>query len=454
MAREQVPRKEDMLYMTIPELRQLLRTRRISCLDLTSSYIERIRQIDSKLNAFVLITADRAMEEAERVDREIEHGTDLGPLHGIPYAVKDLFATRGTPTRWGSKIFANQVFDYDATVVTRLRDAGAVLLGKLNMIEFAGGAGYRYGRASATGATQNPWDLDRWAGGSSSGSGAAVAAGMTGFALGTETWGSIVVPSAFCGITGFRPSYGRVSRYGVMANSWTLDKAGPMARSAEDCMLVMNAINGIDPKDDTVRGSWRFKPPRKPSRIGVFKPVADAVDVLKNHGHAVQEIELPKLPYSEVISVIQRAEACTAFWPIIRDGRLNELSDEGLKTSFAAGLSIRAVDYLQANRVRAQIEDALKDVMAKVDVIIAPALPFTANKLEDDLDKAFGQFDDPLGALGNLLGWPALSVPCGFDGGLPLGMLILGAHGQEDDVVSVGLDYQRSTDWHKRRPPL
>src|SRR5438477_4295626 len=206
-----------------------------------------------------------------------------------------------------------------------------------------------------------------------------------------------------------------------------------MARSAEDCMLVMNAINGIDPKDPTVRGSWRFKPRTKPARIGVFqqspstvsKPVADAVDVLKNNGHDVQEIKLPSLPYTEVISVIQRAEACAAFWPIIRDGRLNELSDEGLKTSFAAGVNIRAIDYLQANRVRAQIEDAAKVVMAQVDVIVAPTLPITANKLEEDLDKAFGQINEPLGPLGNLLGWPALSVRCGFSSGLPIGMLIL-----------------------------
>ena len=229
MSTLQAPRKEDVLYSTVAELGRLLRTRKMTCKELTLSYIDRIRQLDSKLNSFVTITEERAIAEAERVDREMQHGTDLGPLHGIPYAVKDLFATKGIPTRWGSKVFANQVFDYDATVVSRLRDAGAVLLGKLNMIELAGGTGYKFGSASAAGATHNPWDTSRWAGGSSSGSGAAVAAGFAAFAMGSETWGSIVVPSAFCGITGFRPSYGRVSRYGVMANSWTLDKVGPMA---------------------------------------------------------------------------------------------------------------------------------------------------------------------------------------------------------------------------------
>jgi aspartyl-tRNA(Asn)/glutamyl-tRNA(Gln) amidotransferase subunit A len=462
MATSQAPRKEDVLYSTVAELGRFLRTRTMSCKELTLSYIDRIRQFDSKVNSFVTIMEEHAIAEAERVDREILRGTDLGPLHGIPYAVKDLFATRGVPTRWGSKIFANQVFNYDATVVTRLHDAGAVLLGKLNMIELAGGTGYKFGSASATGATHNPWDLSRWAGGSSSGPGAAVAAGFTGFAMGSETWGSIVVPSAFCGITGFRPSYGRVSRYGVMANSWTLDKVGPMARSAEDCMFVMNATNGIDPKDPTVHRSWRFTPRKKPARIGVFeqspsdisKTVGDAIDVLRKAGHSIQEIKLPDLPYAEVTSVIQRAEACTAFWPIIRDGKLNELSDEGLKTSFAAGLNIRAIDYLQANRMRAQIEEVAKDLTAQVDVIVAPALPIIANKLEEDLEKAFGKVNEPLGPLGNLLGWPALSVPCGFSSGLPVGMLILGGYGQEDDVLSIGIDYQRSTDWHKRRPPL
>src|SRR5437762_6177132 len=276
----------DILYSTVAELGELLRRRKITSKELTLSYLDRISHFDPKLNAFVTITRGLAIEQAERADLEIQHGGYLGPLHGVPYGAKDLLAAKGILTTWGSKIFSQQVFDHDATVISRLRDAGAVLLGKLNMIELAGGAGYKFGSASATGATHNPWDLTRWAGGSSSGSGAAVAAGLVGFAIGSETWGSIVVPSAFCGISGFRPSYARVSRYGVMTNAWTLDKVGPMARSAEDCMFVMNAINGIDPRDSTVRSSWRFTPRRKPARIGVLeqpasdaaKPVADAVD--------------------------------------------------------------------------------------------------------------------------------------------------------------------------------
>jgi aspartyl-tRNA(Asn)/glutamyl-tRNA(Gln) amidotransferase subunit A len=463
MSALQAPGKEDVLYMTMSELGRLLRTRKISCKELTLAYFDRIKRLDSKINSFVTLMEESATGQAERVDREVERGgTDLGPLHGIPCAVKDAFATKSVPTRWGSKIFSSQVFDDDATAVSRVRDVGAVILGKLNMIELAGGTGYRSAAASATGATHNPWDLSRWAGGSSSGPGAAVAAAFVGYALGTETWGSIITPAAFCGITGFRPSYGRVSRYGVMANAWTLDKVGPMARSVEDCVSVMNVINGIDPKDPSVLHSWRFNPRTSPARIGILeqsnsdvsKPLSDAIDVLKKVGHHIQEITIPNLPFAEVISVIQRAEACSAFWPIIRDGRLNELTDEAMKTTLAAGVDIRAIDYIQANRLRTQLATQLNDVMAQVDVIVAPSLPIVACKLDEDLEKVFGQVNDALSPLGNLLGWPALSVPCGFVDNLPVGMLILGAHGRDDDVLSVGIDYQRSSDWHKRRPPL
>jgi aspartyl-tRNA(Asn)/glutamyl-tRNA(Gln) amidotransferase subunit A len=462
MASQQPARKDDIVYATIAELGEMLRGRRITSKDLTLSYIERIKQVDPKLNAFITVTEEMAIEQAERADKEIQRGSYLGPLHGIPYGAKDLLATKGIPTTWGSKIFAKQVFDFDATVISRLRDAGAVLLGKLNMIELAGGTGYKFGSASANGATHNPWDLSRWAGGSSSGAGAAVAAGLVGFAIGSETWGSIVVPSAFCGITGLRPSYGRVSRYGAMANSWTMDKIGPMARSVEDCRFILEAINGTDPQDPTVKSSWRFTPRQKPARIGVLneaasdisKPVADAIDVLRKNGHDIQPCKLPDLPYESVAATIQRAEACSAFWPLIRDGRLQELSDEGLKTSFVAGLNIRAIDYIQANRMRAQIESAVKELHSLFDVIVAPTLPVIANKLEDDIDKVFGTIKDPLGALGNVAGLPCLSVPCGFSNRMPVGMQILGAYGKEDDVLSVGMDYQKSTDSHKQRPPL
>src|SRR2546422_7475230 len=405
MAIQESARKDDVLYSTVVQLGEMLRGGRITSRDLTLSYIERIKQVDPKLNAFITVTEELAVQQAERADKELKGGSYLGPLHGIPYGAKDLLATKGVPTTWGSKIFAKQVFDFDATVVSRLSDAGAVLLGKLNMIELAGGTGYRFGSASATGATHNPWDPGRWAGGSSSGAGAAVAAGLVGFALGSETWGSIVTPSAFCGVTGFRPSYGRVSRYGAMTNAWTMDKIGPMARSAEDCRFVLEVINGVDPHDPTVRSSWRFTPRQKPARIGVLneapsdisKPVGDAIEVLQKKGHDIKPCTLPDLPYEAVAATIQRCEACSAFWPLIRDGRLQELSDEGLKTSFAAGVNIRAIDYIQAMRMRAQIDETIRDFFGQVDVLVAPTLPIVANKLEEDLDKVFGHINDPLG---------------------------------------------------------
>jgi aspartyl-tRNA(Asn)/glutamyl-tRNA(Gln) amidotransferase subunit A len=412
----------DILYLTISELGEMLRSRKVSSRELTQSYIARIKQLDSKLNAFVTITDALAMEQAERADREMERGSNRGPLHGIPFAAKDLLATGGIPTTWGSRVFEQQVFPYDATVIGRLRDAGAVLLGKLNMIELAGGTGYRFASASARGATHNPWDLGRWSGGSSSGSGAAVGAALAAFAIGSETWGSIMVPSAFCGITGLRPSYGRVSRYGAMTNSWTLDKLGPMARSAEDCGLILDVINGIDPKDPTVKTSWRFERRSEPLRIGVFSeaesPIAklasDAIEVMKSAGHAVQTVQLPDFQFEAVTTLIQRAEAGAVFWQLTRDGRLNDLTDAGMRSALASAVGISAIEYIQANRIREEMRAVMEKFFDQVDVVAAPTLPIVATKLEDNLEAAFAPLNDRLGAIGNLVGLPAISVPVGL----------------------------------------
>ena len=226
---------EDVLYSTVAQLAPGIRSRRVSPVALTESYLARIEALDPKLHAFAAVTRDLALEQARRAEKEIGAGTYRGPLHGIPYGAKDLLAAKGAPTTWGAKPFEHQVFDADATVIRKLEKAGAVLLGKLAMIELAGGMGYTIPGASLTGPARNPWDTGKWTCGSSSGSGAAVAAGLVGFAIGSETWGSIVCPSSFCGISGLRPTFGRVSRHGAMPLSWTMDKLGPMARSAEDC---------------------------------------------------------------------------------------------------------------------------------------------------------------------------------------------------------------------------
>src|SRR6266851_3571271 len=232
----------DVLYLPVTELAKRIRQKQLSPVELTEAYLERSRTIGSRLNAYATLTQELALKQARAAEREIAAGRYRGPLHGIPYAAKDLLAVKGYPTTWGARPLARQKFDYDATVIERLDRAGGVLIGKAAMIELAGGMGYRFASASLTGPAKNPRKESCWTCGSSSGSGAIVAAALAAFAIGTETWGSIVCPSAYCGVTGLRPTYGRVSRYGAMALSYSMDKIGPMARTADDCALVLSAI--------------------------------------------------------------------------------------------------------------------------------------------------------------------------------------------------------------------
>src|SRR5215470_12351233 len=240
---------DDILYLPVTELSRRIRLRQLSPVKLTESYLERSQKIGARLNAYATLTSDLALKQAHAAEKEIAMGKHRGPLHGIPYAAKDLLAVKGYPTTWGARPYIDQHFDYDATVIRKLDSAGAVLLGKAAMIELAGGMGYRYASASATGAAKNPWNTECWTCGSSSGSAAITGAGLAAFAIGTETWGSIICPSGFCGLSGLRPTYGRVSRYGAMALSYTMDKIGPITRSADDCELVLKAISGHDPQD-------------------------------------------------------------------------------------------------------------------------------------------------------------------------------------------------------------
>src|SRR5262245_26642846 len=242
---------EATVFLSVRELGNRIRVGRLSPVALTEPYLDRLQKIGPRLNAVVTITRELALQQARDAERDIKAGNHRGPLHGIPYGLKDLVATRGIPTTWGAEPFRKQVFDCDATVTRKLRDAGAVLVAKLAMVEIAGGFGYNNADASFSGPGKTPWNLDYWSGGSSSGPGAAVGAGLVGFAIGSETSGSIITPSTFCGVSGLRPTYGRVSRHGAMALSWTLDKLGPMCRSADDCGLVLNAIAGKDPLDPT-----------------------------------------------------------------------------------------------------------------------------------------------------------------------------------------------------------
>src|SRR5712672_579969 len=240
---------EEIVYLSISELSKRIESKKLSPVDLTQAYLDRSQKFGSRFNAYAHLTPETALARAKAAEKEIQRGHYRGPLHGIPYAAKDLLAVKGLPTTWGAKPFANQVFDYNATVIEHLNRVGAVMLGKASMIELAGGMGYRFASASLQGEAKNPWDTTCWTCGSSSGSGAIVAAGLAAFAIGTETWGSIICPSAFCGISGLRPTYGRVSRYGAMSLAPSMDKIGPLARSAEDCAHIFAAIAGHDPRD-------------------------------------------------------------------------------------------------------------------------------------------------------------------------------------------------------------
>src|SRR6266852_6165407 len=304
---------EDISFLSVSELAKRIETKKLSPVDVTQHFLERSERLGPRFNAYQRLTPEIAMEQARAAEKEIRRGHYRGPLHGIPYAAKDLLAVKGLPTTWGAKPYANQVFDYDAAVIEHLNRVGAVMLGKASMIELAGGIGYRFTSASLQGAAKNPWDITCWTCGSSSGSGAIVAAGLAPFAIGTETWGSIICPAAFCGVSGLRPTYGRVSRYGAMALSYSMDKIGPLARTAEDCARVFAAIAGHDFRDRSTlpidKGAFTYSPSMelkaRPLKIGwltnawkkldpgVAKPVEAAQKVLRKHSESMKNVALP-----------------------------------------------------------------------------------------------------------------------------------------------------------------
>src|SRR4051812_48042253 len=302
----------DLAFAPLTELGARLRAGDVTAVALAEFFLDRLERFGPRYHCVVTLTRDLALKQAAAADAEREAGRDRGPLHGIPYGAKDLFATAGIPTTWGCAPYKDRVIDRDATVIRKLREAGTVLVAKLSMIELAGGMGYRRADASLTGPCRNPWKPSQWSGGSSSGSGAAVAAGLVPFAIGTETWGSITTPASFCGLTALRPTYGRVSRAGAMALSWTLDKIGPMTHSAHDCALVLNAIAGPDHDDpSTTDRPYRYPPadhPGRPFKLAISKDgvknaqaevrknFEKALEVCKNLG-TIEEVELPDLPF-------------------------------------------------------------------------------------------------------------------------------------------------------------
>ena len=412
------------------------------------------------------MTRERALEQARRADAEIAAGIYRGPLHGIPYGAKDLLATSGgIPTTWGAEPFRDQVFDYDATVVRRLEEAGAVLAVKLSLVELAGGMGYEPAESAFNGPGINPWSPDRWAGGSSSGSGSAVSAGLVPFAIGSETWGSIVGPSSYCGVAGLRPTYGRVSRFGAMALSWTFDKLGPLCLSADDCGLVLDAIAGRDANDpSTFEREYRYAPGPvgRRFRLGLIAGSADADDdvqanfrrALADMGDAadVEEVVLPDLPYEAVASTISSAEIGSSFDELIESGGISALTAPEGRYKPYARTAILAVDYLRAVRLRGEIGRRVDALLAGYDAFVAPATGSVAPTIARDPDD--DRPPDILGAIGNACGLPAVVVPTGFSReGLPTGIQLVGRAYEENAVIAVARAYQERTDWHLRRPP-
>lgn len=465
---------EELAFASIRTLGQALRKKQFSCVELTEFFLQRLEQYGPQLNAVVTITREQALAQARQADQLFAKGTDLGPLQGIPYGAKDLLATRGIPTSWGAAPKQDQRFDTDATVIRKLQAAGAILVAKLAMVEIAGGLGYRQANASFTGPGKNPWNQQAWSGGSSSGSGSAVGAGLVPFAIGTETWGSISTPSGYCGITGLRPTYGRVSRNGAMALSWSMDKIGPMARTAEDCAFILEAIAGHDPGDPSSSDqSFCFPTPghkkEKPllaTLVGATQAVQPEVrsnfqqslKVLDQYAE-IEEIRLPSLPYRLVAGTIIDCEMAAAFEELVTSGDIWEMTAPEDRLGVQAALYIPAKDYINAQRIRAKIAVALDELLSKYDAIVTPTLPSVANPLAED----FGSYHRkwPGGELsnlsggGNLAGLPAISLPNGFgERGLPTGLQFVSRAYDEARALQLAMLYQQNTAWHQRRPNL
>jgi Asp-tRNA(Asn)/Glu-tRNA(Gln) amidotransferase A subunit family amidase len=453
---------DDLAFATVPQLATLLRTRRISSTELTKMYLARLKKYGTKLLCVVTLTEDLALKQAAAADAEIKRGKYRGPLHGIPWGAKDLFATKGIKTTWGAEPYRDQMIDYDSTVVARLNEAGAVLVAKLSMGALAQGARW------FAGVTRNPWQPDEaqtGSSGSSAGPAAATAGGLVGFSIGTETLGSIVSPSSRCGVTGLRPTYGRVSRYGAMGLSWTMDKIGPMCRGVEDCAAALNAIYGPDGKDITVGDApFNWSPDTNIStlRIGYLKTEFDgpttppqneqqrtqaeqrralyktALEVLEKAGAKLTPIELPKFSAASLRFILS-AEAAAAFDDITRDGRVNELSGQSPNdwpNTFRTSRFIPAVEYLRAQRARTLLIHEMEKLMSQWDVFVSPA-PGSASLL-----------------VTNLTGNPAVVLPCGFVNDLPIAIMFTGGVYDEVSPLRVALAYERATKWHTMHPTL
>jgi Asp-tRNA(Asn)/Glu-tRNA(Gln) amidotransferase A subunit family amidase len=435
-------------FLSIRELASLIRSRQITSEELTGVYLDRIMRFDDSLQSVITLLRDRAIEKARTADREIQSGQYRGILHGIPFGVKDLLALQGYKTTWGANPYRDQVIDQTATVINRLEDAGAVLIAKLTSGALARGDVW-YG-----GKTKNPWDLSQGASGSSAGSASATAAGLVAFSIGTETLGSIISPSSRCGVTGLRPTYGAVSRYGVMTLAWSLDKIGPIGRSADDCAIIYDVIRGKDELDHTTMSTnFRYDTEIDLStlKVGYLKyaiendttvwgeNARESLQVFSNMGIHLDTFALPDdLPYGQVVQIIISAERSAAFDELVASNRDDLLVEQGpgsRATSLRAGHFIPAVAYINANRYRRQLIEAMDDIFQNFDVLVVPRSGTNQS------------------AITNLTGHPALSIPNGFDErGRPTSIVLIGRLFGEADILEIGTRFQELTDFENRRP--
>ena len=470
-------RDTDLHCSGIAETAAMLREKRVSPVEVTQAYLERIEALDGRLRAYVTVMREQAMAEARESERAIQAGRYLGPLHGIPVAVKDIIYTKGVLTSAGSKVLADHVPQEDSSIVERLREAGAVLLGKLNLSEFAVGGTIDH----PFGTPRNPWNTDHSAGASSSGSGIAVAAGLCAGALGSDTGGSVRGPSSFCNVVGIRPTYGRVTRHAVVPMAWSLDTVGPMTRTVEDCALMLHVIAGHDPRDassssepvpdyaasihDGIRGLRIGMPSEMFDFEGLDSEVHDAVTtavgVLEELGASAEPVSLPASERSGAVFISIADVECAAFhskWLRIRADDY----DWSTRTRLESAALAPATAYIRAERARGLIRREMLEVLKTYDVLVMPTGPVPPPSIEASTGSPGGYYQGRLD-LGRrrytspaaLAGLPALSVPCGFSkDGLPIGAQIVGRPFAEERVFRVGRAYEAATEWHHMHPDL
>ncbi len=483
----------ELWQLSVTRASQLLADRETSSVELTESLLQRITDVDGRLSSYITVTAGAARQQAETADRLIAAG-ESGPLTGIPMQVKDLLCTSGVPTTCGSRMLAEYVPVYDATVVARLREQGAVLLGKGNMDEFGMGSSTEN---SAFFPTRNPWDVEKVPGGSSGGSAAAVAAGAATFALGTDTGGSIRQPASFCGITGLKPTYGRVSRYGLVAYASSLDQAGPLARDAADCALILQAIAGHDRYDATslpdpvpeyaagLNGDISGLRLGVPSEYfaegmdtGVRSAVTSAIETLSGLGAEVREVSLPTTEYALACYYIIAPSECSANlarydgvkygYSHMGDGDMWEAMERTRQYGFgpevkrrimlgAFALSSGYYDayYHKAQQVRTLIRQDFARAFEDVDALVGPVSPVVAFPIGERSDDPVRMYLVDVYTLPvNIAGLPAMSVPCGFSDGMPVGLQLIGPHLAEGSLLNIAHAYQQATNWHRERPVI